>query len=90
AHSPVGLDPDKYGCNITEPPFGGFARNDVQFESLTGCDPDLYGEGLRISLYNYMNGAGLDLPLHKWFQGLKVPKTTLPPNYIERILNNDR
>lgn len=90
AHSPVGLDPDKYGCRITEPQFGGFARNDVQFESLTGCDPELYGEGLRISLYNYMNGAGLDLPLHKWFQGLRVPKTTLPPNYIERILNSDR
>lgn len=90
AHSPVGLDPDKYGCRITEPPFGGFARNDVQFESLTGCDPELFGEGLRISLYNYMNGAGFDLPLYRWFPDIRVPRTSLPPNYIEKILSNER
>ena len=86
AHSPVGLDPDKYQCRVTEPPFGGFAKNDVQFEALTGCDPGIFSEGLRVSLYNYMNGTGFDLPLHKWFGGAKVPCTTLPPNYIERIL----
>ena len=86
AHSPVGLDPDKYQCRVTEPPFGGFAKNDVQFEALTGCDPEIFSEGLRISLYNYMNGTGFDLPLHKWFGGVKVPRTTLPPNYIERVL----
>ena len=65
---------------------GGFARNDVQFEALSGCDPELFSEGLRVSLYNYMNGTGFDLPLHKWFGGMKVPRTTLPPNYIERIV----
>ncbi len=89
AHSPVGLHPEEYDCRITEPPFGGFARNDVQFKALSGCDPELYGEGLRISLYNFMNGTGFDLPLHKWFGGLKVPRTTLPPNYIERILQDE-
>ena len=86
AHSPVGLHPAEYSCRVTEPPFGGFARNDVQFEALSGCDPELFSEGLRVSLYNYMNGTGFDLPLHKWFGGMKVPRTTLPPNYIERIV----
>mgnify|MGYP000792334893 CR=1 FL=1 len=38
AHSPVGLHPAEYSCRVTEPPFGGFARNDVQFEALSGCD----------------------------------------------------
>ena len=33
-----------------------------------------------------MNGTGFDLPLHKWFGGMKVPRTTLPPNYIKRIV----
>lgn len=89
AHSPVGLHPAEYGCRVTEPPFGGFARNDVQFEDTAGCDHGLFSEGLRISLYNYMNGTGFDLPLHKWFGGMKVPRTTIPPNYIEHIITTD-
>lgn len=87
AHSPVGLHPAEYGCRVTEPPFGGFARNDVRFEDISGCKHELFGEGLRISLYNYMNGTGFDLPLHKWFGGMKVPRTSLPPNYIEKIIS---
>lgn len=87
AHSPVGLHPAEYGCKVTESPFGGFAQNDVQFTDTTGCQHELYGEGLRISLYNYMNGTGFDIPLHKWFGGLKVPRTSIPPNYIEKIIN---
>lgn len=90
AHSPVGLHPAEYSCRVTEPPFGGFARNDVRFEALSGCDPELFGEGLRVSLFNYMNGTGFDLPLHKWFGGMKVPRTTLPPNYVERMLEVEK
>lgn len=86
AHSPVGLNPGAFGCQVTEPPFGGFARNDVQFKDTAGCKHELYGEGLRISLHNYMNGAGFDLPLHKWFGGMKVPRTTIPPNYIQKVI----
>lgn len=85
AHSPVGLDPDKFNIRITEPEFKGFARNDLQFEDPTGGNHDKFGEGLRISLYNYMNGTGFDLPLNKWFEA-KVPRTTLPPNFIQRLL----
>ncbi|MGL4332325.1 MAG: B12-binding domain-containing radical SAM protein [Bacteroidales bacterium] len=85
AHSPVGLNPDKFNIRITEPEFKGFARNDLQFEDPTGGNHDKFGEGLRISLYNYMNGTGFDLPLNKWFEA-KVPRTMLPPNYIERLL----
>lgn len=90
AHSPVGLHPAEYSCRVTEPPFGGFALNDVRFEALSGCDPELFSEGLRVSLFNYMNGTGFDLPLHKWFGGMKVPRTTLPPNYVERILEVEK
>lgn len=89
AHSPVGLHPAEYSCRVTEPPFGGFARNDVQFEDATGCRHEQFGEGLRISLFNYMNSTGFDMPLHKWFGGLKVPRTSIPPNYIEKILSED-
>lgn len=85
AHSPVGLNPEKFNIRITEPDFKGFARNDLQFEDPTGGNHDKFGEGLRISLYNYMNGTGFELPLNKWFEA-KVPRTMLPPNYIERLL----
>ena len=31
AHSPVGCHPEKYAVKMTEKPFGGFARNDIEF-----------------------------------------------------------
>ncbi|MGL4416758.1 MAG: B12-binding domain-containing radical SAM protein, partial [Plesiomonas shigelloides] len=63
AHSPVGLSPESFGAEVIEGPFGGFAKNDVQFVDKKGCDHGLFSEGLRVSLYNYMQGAGFDLPL---------------------------
>ena len=86
AHSPVGCCPERYTVRITEPPFGGFARNDIDFEDTAGADHDRFAEGLRISLYNYMRGTGFDLPLYKWFDS-PVPRTTIPPRYIERLLD---
>lgn len=85
AHSPVGLNPEKYHCVVTDPPFGGFARNDMQFREENEQPHGQFGEGLRISLYNYMNGTGFDLPLQKWFD-FKIPRTTIPRNFIRQIL----
>ena len=89
AHSPVGCHPEKYTVRITEKPFGGFARNDVDFEDTAGADHDIFGEGLRKSLYNYMRGAGFELPLHKWFDD-PVPKTQIPPTYVARFLVDEQ
>ena len=87
AHSPVGLNPDTYACHLTDEDFGGFAQNDLNFEENTPtCPHEEFSEGLRISLYNYMNGAGFDIPLAKWFPNIKTPRTTLPPNYLEQLL----
>ncbi len=40
-----------------------------------------------------MHGAGLDLPLYKWFDtettGMKVPKTTVPQDYIINALEEE-
>lgn len=81
AHSPVGLDPVAYGVVETGPKFGGFADNDRYHDDPEGCDHDRYAEGLRVSLYNYLHGAGLDLPLSKWFN-FRVPRTTESPTLI--------
>ena len=33
-----------------------------------------------------MRGVGFELPLYKWFD-TPVPQTTIPPTYIERLLD---
>ncbi len=86
AHSPVGLNPQKYNVNIVNTEAGTFANNDVEYEETLGADHDSFGFGLRKSLFNYMNGIGLQEPLQKWFEQ-KVPKTTVPADFIQKILS---
>lgn len=83
SHSPVGLQPEAFDVQRIGPDFGGFADNDLYHDDPTGADHDLFSEGLRKSLFNYMHGVGFDIPLHKWFPG-KVPSTTIPPTYIQK------
>ena len=85
AHSPVGLHPAGFDVQRIGPEFGGFADNDLYHDDPTGTDHDLFAEGLRKSLFNYMHGVGFELPLKKWFD-FKVPPTSIPPTYIERSI----
>lgn len=85
AHSPVGLNPAQFHVQRSGPVFGGFADNDLYHNDPEGADHDLFSEGLRISLFNYMNGVGIDYPLSEWFD-TDVPETTIAPNYIETCL----
>lgn len=76
AHSPVGLNPDKYKVKILQPKIsehGLFARNELPFQEEKYVDHDMLGVGLRRALFNYMLGQGLDMDLREWFDG-KVPK----------------
>jgi hypothetical protein len=86
AHSPVGLNPEKYKVRKLTDTVGRFANNDIQHEDLTGTDHESFSYGLKKSLLNYMNGACFDVPLYKWFE-FKTPKTTIAPNYIANILS---
>ena len=85
AHSPVGLNPDAYQIQILNPEPGSFANNDLEHADPTGTDHALFSEGLKKSLFNYMHGIGLDMPLQDWFD-FKIPRTQIPKNYIKRIL----
>jgi radical SAM superfamily enzyme YgiQ (UPF0313 family) len=101
-HSPVGKRPEDYGVTLPSPRQGTFANNDINFSDGTGIDHDAFGPALKKALYNYMHGIGLDLDVHEWFlQGAAerrvgkrgrrraadaVPRTTVPPNLIERAL----
>jgi hypothetical protein len=87
AHSPVGMNPDEFGVvpNYKEI---SFANNDVQFKDKTGIDHDKFSFGLKKSLFNYMHGIGFDFELQEWFD-FKIPKTKIPFNFIETVIQQD-
>src|SRR6202042_1869075 len=101
-HSPVGKHPEQYGVTLSAPPRTTFANNDINFTDLTGIDHDVFGAALKKALYNYMLGIGLGLDAAEGFEHhasvrgfgkrarrrarATVPRTTVPPNLIERAL----
>lgn len=86
AHSPVGLYPEQFGVQKAADQTGCFANNDIVHIDPTGADHDAYSYGLKKSLLNFMHDIGLDYPLHDWFD-FKVPRTSVPKNYIAEALN---
>ena len=86
AHSPVGLEPEKFNVKKANEVDISFADNDVAHIDLTGTDHDSFSFGLKKSLLNYMHGVGLEEPLHKWFD-MKVPRTSIHPNFIADALD---
>lgn len=90
AHSPVGLAPEKFGVQKAKEVAITFADNDVEHIDTT-TDHSAFSYGLKKSLFNYMQGVGLEEPLHKWFDaeemGFKVPKTTVAQDYILNAIN---
>lgn len=85
AHSPVGLEPEKFRVKNLIPDLGTFANNDLLHDDPEGADHELFAEGLRKSLFNYMHGIGYDVPLKNWFDH-RVPKPTVPRHFIASIL----
>ena len=85
AHSPVGLNPDQFGVKRVSQQMGTFANNDLEHIDKNGAKHELFSEGLRKSLFNYMHGICFDFSLDKWFD-FKVPRTSIPPRYIEQAL----
>ena len=87
SHSPVGLNPSAYHVEKIGPEFEGFADNDLYHTDPTGAKHEKFSEGLRISLFNYMNGLGLDEDLGIWFK-FKTARTTIPKRFILRSLED--
>jgi hypothetical protein len=85
AHSPVGLQPEKYLVKKVSESIGSFANNDIEHIDPTGADHESFSFGLKKSLLNYMHGACFDYPLQKWFEQ-KVPRTMIAPDYIIKAI----
>ncbi len=85
AHSPVGLNPEKYGVHLIGPEKGGFAWNDLQHDDPQGCYHADFSEGLNKAIYNYMHGIGVEDDVREWFD-FETPETTHPEWMIEEAL----
>src|SRR5690606_219283 len=47
---------------------------------------DRFSFGLKKSLFNFMHGICFDYELQEWFD-FKIPRTTIPKDFIENALN---
>ncbi|MCH2206729.1 MAG: radical SAM protein [Lentisphaerales bacterium] len=86
-HSPIAKNAEEYDVEITGPEFGGFAKNELTHKDSLGANHDLYADGLRKSLFNFMHGVGLENKLDFWFE-VKVPRTTHAKDLIQEKLDN--
>lgn len=86
AHSPVGMHPELFMVERTSPAPGTFANNDLEFTDPTGIDHNLFSQGLKTSLFNYMHGICFEYSLQEWFD-FEIPETTLPADFISTILH---
>ncbi len=79
-HSPIAQHPDKFGIVLSpqpEPP-RRFALNEIPYAEPGAPDHDRLGIGLRLALYNYMLGLGLDAPVRTWFGGRGSRSRSVP------------
>lgn len=88
AHSPVGMQPEAFQVVPLRTAAGSFANNDIPHADPTGAAHEQYAAGLRKAIYNYMHGICFDFPLQRWFD-FRVKPTTLAPDYIERVLEEN-
>lgn len=87
AHSPIGLDPASHGLRIIGPEFGGFAENDLWHQDHTGETPDWLAEGLRRSMFNFLEQRGFDMDVRDWFDH-HTPKPRVAVSWIKRLLQD--
>lgn len=84
-HSPVGLNPEIFGVERIHYKENSFAQNSCEHIDKTGCDHEMFSEGLKKALYNYIHDNGIEFKLQDWFD-FKIPHTKIPQNYIAGLL----
>ncbi len=60
----------------------------MDFTDKSKINHEKFGEGLRVSLYNFMHETGFDLPLQDWFN-FKISKTSIHTDYIYNSINQN-
>jgi len=67
-HSPSGQHPESVGAQALQQQPNPFANNEIPFTTPHEIDLEYYGKGLKLATYNYMQGAGYDVEVKKWFK----------------------
>ena len=67
-HSPSGQNPASVGAKSLQKKPNPFANNEIPFSTDNEIDLDFFGKGLNLATYNFMNGAGYDMDVKKWFK----------------------
>lgn len=67
-HSPSGQQPESVGAISLQEAPNPFANNEIPFSSKPEIDLEYYGKGLNLATYNYMQGAGYEIDVKKWFK----------------------
>ncbi|NDP21806.1 MAG: radical SAM protein [Paludibacter sp.] len=67
-HSPSGKHPESVGAQSLQKQPNPFANNEIPFSTKYEIDLDYYGKGLNLATFNYMQGAGYDVDVKKWFK----------------------
>ena len=67
-HSPIAREPEKFGIVIADEPRvrRRFCRNELAFEEPSAPDWDRIGKTLKLAMYNFLEGRGLDKPSSSW------------------------
>ncbi len=84
-HSSTGISPQNYGVQRASQKPNPFANNEVSFIESVSCNHDRLGKGLAKSIYNYMQGIGIDEHVNSWFN-FRMPVPLIPPDYIARTI----
>ena len=85
AHSPIGMNPDRYGLQLVGPEFAGFAENDLVHEDSEVSVPEWVGAGLRTALWHYKEGRELNRDVREWFPE-RTPKPKVRRTWVKQIL----
>lgn len=88
-HSPVYMQPGKFGITIAKPNSNTFANNEAPFTDPVKTPHNELGTGLVKALYNFMHQNGLDWPLQRWFD-IQVPATAIPSGMVHNFLKKQR
>lgn len=88
AHSPTGINPEKFGTAIAGPEKSDFAYNDLIHEDISGIDYTKYSSGLKKSVYNYMYGNLLEADTSFWFD-FKTRRPEVRHDAVSKIISDD-
>jgi hypothetical protein len=83
-HAPIFQEPQAFSVAVLPTDDRTFASNDLEHTDPTGANHDAFDDVLPLALNAWMQGQELDRPVHTWFR--RMPKTTEPPDRIERAL----